>query len=369
MQIRYNYMNTMTPLSYYQDHCQQGLITPDPEQLLVLDHLQHVFDRLIKEQKKRASFKRFFRKPKLVSGLYMWGGVGIGKTFLMDCFYHCLPFKQKMRMHFHQFMRMIHEQLRQYQGEKNPLDLIADRLAQQVTVLCFDEFFVNDITDAMILARLLKALFSRGVCLVATSNTAPDDLYKNGLQRPLFLPAIALLKQHTTVLHVPTKIDYRLRHLKLAGAFYTPNDEIAAENMEKSFAIFAEAHPVISEPLDLYGRKIQVIKRSEDVIWFDFTALCHIPRSQHDYLAIAERYHTVLLGNIPAIPSNAKDKISLFIRLIDVLYDARIRLIFSAAVEVDQIYVSGTMANDFVRTKSRLLEMQSEDYFATGLRR
>lgn len=362
-------MNNKTPLSYYEDYCQQGLITPDPEQRIVLNHLHSVFIHLVKEQRKRDGVSRLFRKPKLVHGLYIWGGVGIGKTFLMDCFYHSLPFKNKLRMHFHQFMRMIHEQLKQHQGEKNPLDVIATEIAKQTTVLCFDEFFVNDIADAMILARLLKALFIRGVCLIATSNTMPDNLYYRGLQRPLFLPAIALLKQHTTVLHVPTQIDYRLRHLKLAGAFYTPNDEIAAENMAKSFAIFAEAKPVTSDPIHLNGRNIQVIKRSDDIIWFDFADLCHIPRSQHDYLAIAERYHTVLLGNIPAIPPNAKDKIALFIRLIDVLYDARVRLIFSAAVDIDGIYTSGTMAQDFVRTKSRLLEMQSEDYFTAGLRR
>jgi len=303
----------------------------------------------------------------LVQGLYIWGGVGIGKTFLLDCFYHCLPFKEKMRMHFHPFMQMIHQELKAHQGEKNPLQIIANKLAKKTSVLCFDEFFVTDITDAMILARLFDALFAQGVCLIATSNTKPDDLYKNGLQRPLFLPAIALLKQNTTVLHVPTSIDYRLRHLKKSGVFYTPDDAMAEENMEKSFALLANGAEIDDEPIEILGRVIPIRKKTRDIIWFDFDVICRVPRSQQDYLAIAKKYNTVFITHIPVISPHAKDMISLFIRLIDVFYDARIRVVFSAAETIKKIYTQGYLLADYTRTQSRLLEMQSESYFSKEL--
>ena len=223
----------MTPMDYYHEQSQKGLIVEDPQQLAALQHLQSVFDHLIEEHKKRSSFISFLRKPHLVKGLYLWGGVGIGKTFLMDCFYHTLPFPNKLRMHFHQFMQRVHNSLTQHQGEKDPLQVIAKELARETLVLCFDEFYVSDITDAMLLGRLLKALFEQGVCLVTTSNVAPDDLYKNGLQRLQFLPAIAMIKADTDVVNIASTMDYRLRHLKEAGVFYTPLDDTARQNKWK----------------------------------------------------------------------------------------------------------------------------------------
>lgn len=353
----------MTPIEYYHQNLQEGAIVADEQQRTVLQHFQHIYHNLIHEQRARSKFLAALRKPKLVKGLYLWGGVGIGKTFLMDCFYHCIPFSQKMRMHFHQFMQMIHSELKSHQGEKNPLQMIAKKISQKTILLCFDEFHVTDIADAMILARLLNALFEQGVCLVATSNSAPDDLYKKGLQRKLFLPAIALLKENTLVTHIDTQHDYRLRHLKEAGVFYTPNDAVANVKMEKSFEFLANEKDIYHEPLIIHGRPILIQKRTEDVVWFDFADICSVPRSQHDYLYLAEHFKFIFISNIPIITADARNTITLFIKFIDVLYDAKIRLIASAQAPADQLYLSGSLLAEYKRTCSRLLEMQSEHYF------
>lgn len=353
----------MNPITYYQKQCDTGLISADQQQLAVLQFLQRIHIELMQENQKRNRLLGSLRKPRLVQGLYLWGGVGIGKTFLMDCFYHTLPFPNKLRMHFHSFMQMIHRELRAHQGKKNPLQEIARKLAKSALVICFDEFFVTDIADAMLLARLFKALFSHGVCLVATSNTHPDGLYKNGLQRALFLPAIAMLKEHTHVLHVPTTTDYRLRQLNNAGVFYTPNDELANENMEKCFALLADGAVASHAAIKICGRFIPVRKHTQDLVWFDFEKICTVPRSQHDYLEIAEQFSTVFISDIPKIPANANNMINLFIRMVDVFYDARVRLVFSAAAPISEIYTHGYMATDYIRTCSRLVEMQSENYF------
>lgn len=353
----------MTPLDYYQEQCRQGIVLEDAQQLMALQYLQALYHELVSEQKKRNSLFAFLRPAKSVQGLYLWGGVGIGKTFLMDCFYHCLPMAQKKRVHFHQFMRFVHAELKKYQGKKDPLQHIAKALAKETRILCFDELLVTDITDAMLLGRLLRALFSQGVCLVATSNVAPDDLYKNGLQRPLFLPAIAMLKKHMHVISLTTTADYRLRHLQHAGVYFTPDDEIADEEMEKCFALLSQGETYLQEPIEICGRRITIKKQAGDMVWFDFDKICAVPRSQHDYLAIAEKYSTILISHIPIIPSQAKDTISLFIRMVDVFYDARVRLVISAAASVDKLYEHGYLAFDFARTRSRLLEMQSQAYF------
>lgn len=354
----------MTPLDYYLEQCRQGLVVEDQQQRIVLQHLQRIYQNLIDEQQHRSRWISLFRKPHLVKGAYIWGGVGIGKTFMMDCFYHCLPFPNKIRMHFYQFMQQTHNDLTKHQGEKDPLQIIANELARKAIVLCFDELFVSDITDAMLLGRLFKALFSQGVTLVATSNSAPDDLYKNGLQRSQFLPAIALLKQNTDVLHVPTTVDYRLRHFKEAGVFYTPLNEDAKQNMEKSFQALTQGKTIETTPITIFGRSIAVKKRTKDVIWFDFHDICAVPRSQKDFLAIAEQYQTIFISDIPVIEANEKDKICLFISLIDVFYDAKVKLVFSAAESIDQLYNRGYMLQEYTRTHSRLKEMQSMDYFA-----
>ena len=252
----------MTPLEYYQKQCSDGVILPDQEQLRVMHLLEKIYTALLNESHARKSIFSFFRKPHLIKGMYLWGSVGIGKTFMMDCFYNSLPFPQKKRMHFHQFMQMVHQELKKQQGKKDPLPIIAKQIARNTLLLCFDELFVSDITDAMLIARLFKALFAEGVSLVTTSNMSPDDLYKNGLQREQFLPAIALFKEHTQVVHVSSAIDYRLRHLKEAGVFYSPLNEKARQNMEKSFLTLTEGMKISSEPLMILGRAIPVVKKA-----------------------------------------------------------------------------------------------------------
>ena len=356
----------MTPIEYYQEQIQNGFITVDPLQQIALQSLQRLYHDLVQESERRQGFLSLFHKSKSCRGVYLWGSVGIGKTFLMDCFYQTLPFPQKMRMHFHAFMQMVHNQLQKHQGEADPLQAIAKELASKTLVLCFDELFVSDITDAMILGRLFRALFSYGLTLVATTNVAPDDLYKNGLQRLNFLPVIAMLKQETEVVQIPSLIDYRLRHLQEAGVFYTPLDEKAAANMEKSFQAITQGQTIETGAIEVCNRSIKIIKRSDSVVWFDFADICYVPRSQADYLEIASRFKTVFVSQIPIIDASEKDTICLFIGLIDVLYDARVRLVFSAQESVELIYNRGFMIAEFTRTHSRLLEMQSRDYFTNN---
>lgn len=353
----------MLPLDHYRQQCELGIVHADEQQLAALAYLQSIHAALLNEYEARRAFFAWLRKPRLVQGLYLWGGVGIGKTLLMDCFYQSIPFSQKVRIHFHEFMRWLHNELAKHQGEKNPVAMIAKQLAQQTMLICFDEIVVKDITDAMLLARFFQAIFAEGICLVATSNIKPDDLYKNGLQRKLFLPAIDLIKKNTQVLHITTTIDYRLRHLQYAGVFFTPNDAIAEENMEKSFALLTQDMPVSYDPIQLCERTVSIRKQASDVIWFDFNVLCGIPRSQHDYLALAKQYRTVFISNIPRMTTKNNNEITSFIRLIDVLYDARLRLVFSAADNIDQLYLEGRLLFDYQRTCSRLIEMQSEAYF------
>lgn len=353
----------MTPLNYYREQCRSGRIAENAGQLSVITELDRIHHELISEHRKRRQLLARMRKPKLIRGLYVWGGVGIGKTFMMDCFYQTLPFHEKKRIHFHHFMQWIHAELKKHQGQKNPLNIIAKKMAQKTLVICFDEFFVKDIADAMLLARLFHALFAYGVCLVATSNTEPDELYKRGLQRESFLPAIELIKKHTLVLHLSINIDYRLRHLHDAGVFYSPHDEKAQAHLEETFTILTSGHLVYHEPIEICGRLIEVKKHSADVIWFDFSAICSVPRCQKDYIEIAKNYKTVFVSNIPVIPPNAKDTILLFIHLVDVFYDAHTRFIFSAARKVDELYQHGYLQSDFMRTRSRLTEMQSQHYF------
>ncbi len=357
----------MTPLDYYREQVDNGIIALDTEQLGAMRVFDRIYHDLLAEQEKRSSFFSFIHKPKSVRGFYLWGGVGIGKTFMMDCFFHTLPFKNKLRMHFHQFMHLVHEKLTAHQGEKDPLQVIAKELSAQAMVLCFDELFVSDITDAMLLGRLFKALFANGVTLIATSNVAPDDLYKYGLQRSQFLPAIALLKEQLDVLHIPTIIDYRLRHLQEAGVFYTPLNNDSARNMEKSFEALTRSKKISTDPIIVNDRPIRIKKYTDDVVWFEFNDICKVPRSQHDYLVIAQQYKTIFISDIPVIEANEKDTICLFITLIDVLYDARVRVVISAAEPVDQLYHRGYMIMEYTRTHSRLLEMQSQDYFSNDV--
>lgn len=348
----------MTPKTLYQ----QKSIHADTNQSAVIDQLEKIFNALMDADKRN---RRWFSKKTVVKGLYLWGSVGIGKTFLMDCFYEAFPLK-KMRTHFHAFMREVHQALTAIQGEKNPLQIIAKKIAKDSQVICFDEFLVSNIADAMILSELFQALFSEGITLMTTSNTPPDLLYKDGLQRERFLPAIALLKSHTHVMHLHSQSDYRKQHIQQAGVYYYPADAIAQKNMDNCFVHFSYGAASTTDPISICHREIPIVKQAGSVIWFTFETLCGRPRSQLDYLELVKQYHTFLMSNLRHIEPNEKALITSLIYLIDILYDAHCRLIVSADTPLDTIYTKGDSLEAFQRTYSRLIEMQSENYVYPG---
>ncbi|MEH6559060.1 MAG: cell division protein ZapE [Oceanicoccus sp.] len=367
----------MTPLERYQADLQQVDFSHDAAQARAVDHLQNLYERLIasvSDKPAQGLLVRLFSGLKAsepvepVKGLYFWGGVGRGKTYLMDAFYDSLPFEQKMRVHFHRFMQRVHRELKILGGEKNPLNLIAEKLAGETRVICFDEFFVSDITDAMILGGLFEQLFERGVTLVATSNIVPDGLYRDGLQRSRFLPAIALINRHTEVVNVDGGIDYRLRALEQAELYHYPLDDDADKSLERSFTSLNPdvEHIRCNQPLDVEGRSIVALCVSDDVAWFDFKELCDGPRSQNDYIELAREFHAVLISNIPQMSAPKDDQARRFINLVDEFYDRNVKLVLSAEVSLGQLYVGTKLGFEFERTQSRLLEMQSHDYLARG---
>jgi cell division protein ZapE len=365
----------LSPLARYRQDLLRQDFYEDLAQKAAVVALDTLYQQLIElDQAKPATDffdflkpARFFRQTKVVSikGLYLWGGVGRGKTYLMDCFYEGLPLERKMRVHFHRFMRLVHAELKQRAGHKDPLIEIAKSIAGKTQIICFDEFFVADITDAMILATLLETLFTEGVVLVATSNCYPDDLYKNGLQRARFLPAIEMIKAHTQVLNVDAGTDYRLRALSQAELYHSPLDAAADESLMKSFrGLIANAEVEENIELEIEGRKIAARFRAQDVVWFDFMALCDGPRSQNDYIELACEYHSVILSNIPQLHREQDDQVRRFVNLIDEFYDRRVKLVISAAQPLDKLYAGGKLDFEFQRTVSRLLEMQSHEYLA-----
>lgn len=360
-----------TPLAHYRQQIAAGVLKENPAQLKVVRYLDNIFHELITRQTLRDSLAGKIRrkiKPRPpIQGLYLWGGVGVGKTHLIDSFYNCLP-TSKLRMHFHEFMRMVQQQLNERQGIKNPLKIIAKEIADKYIVICFDEFFVSNIADAMLLGELFQELFKGGVCLIATSNIQPDFLYHDGIQRERFLPAIDSIKQHTQIVNLITGQDFRLRHIQQAGVYYTPLDAAAADNMEQSFKHFSQGAPYSTENIELFGRQINVIKKTNTIIWFDFIKICGRPRSQADYLAIAEHYNTLLISNIPIFKEQDSALALSFINLIDVLYDHKVRLVLSAAAPVNLLYQKGRFLFEFKRTKSRLIEMQSQNYYENSVK-
>jgi cell division protein ZapE len=293
----------------------------------------------------------------------MYGGVGRGKSFLMDCFYQAVPLRRKTRLHFHEFMREVHRELAQLQGTVNPLDALARRMAARYRLICFDEFHVADVTDAMILHRLLEAMQKHGVGMVTTSNFHPDGLYPDGLHRDRILPAIELIKRTMEIVHVDHGVDYRRRTLEQVPLYLTPLSEENRRALARAFDQLAETHDE-SPVLHIEAREIRAIRRAGGVIWFDFATLCAGPRSQNDYLEIATRFHTVLLSDVPHMPVNMASAARRFTWLVDVLYDRRVKLIISAAVPPEQLYTEGPLAHEFPRTVSRLIEMQSSEYLA-----
>jgi len=353
----------MSPLQRYQADLAAGKIYPDEEQQRLVWQLQRIYETLASRLGNWQRFKHKLLAQKPVKGLYLWGSVGIGKTYLMDLFYNSLPTTRKLRMHFHPFMAEVHLALTRLQGQKNPLQMVARDFAKQAQVICFDEFFVNDIGDAMLLGNLLKELFKRGVCLIATSNVAPEELYKNGLQRAAFLPTIDLIKQHTKIEHAISLRDYRLRDLVQAGVYFWPLNENAERQLSAWFNGYLNYKSVVQhQPLQILNREIRVKKSADKVVWFEFEAICSMPRSQNDYLEIAKQYEVVLISGIPQFRASDTNAAIYLRNLVDICYDWRVKLILSAAVAINDLYLQGPLEFEFKRTYSRLQEMQSEDY-------
>ncbi|MDP1603673.1 MAG: cell division protein ZapE [Legionella sp.] len=354
----------MNLIAQYDNAVARGDIVEDALQRQLLSPLETLSEAL------QAPRKQWFNwgKKSPVTGVYLYGPVGVGKTFLMDLFYDDVAITQKKRFHFHHFMQQIDAQLRRLQGQKNPLKRIAMDFAKSTQLLCFDEFMVEDVAHAMILAELLQALFDNGVALVATSNTRPDDLYLKGLHRERFIPAITAIKSHCQVVSLGDKRDYRLgRPLKL-DTYIFPLGNNADQQLASQFEAIAPRADS-SGVLTIQNREIPYLKRAENAIWFDFKVICNLPRSQLDYLEIAEKFDTIFISDIPALSENDTIFALLLVNFIDVMYDRGIRLILSAAVPIDELYKKGEMSQDFKRTYSRLQEMQSTDYLQRHPRR
>ena len=338
--------------------------TSDPAQLLAIDALERCATEWATYKGQRSNaLKKLINRPSIPRGVYMYGGVGRGKSFLMDCFFNAVPLKRKVRLHFHEFMREVHRELLDLQGTANPLDELGKRMAKRFRLICFDEFHVADITDAMILHRMLMALFNNGVGFVTTSNFHPDKLYPNGLHRDRILPAIELLKTHMNVINVDNGTDYRRRTLEQARLYHSPLGPEADAEMTETFnrlATSQDENPV----LQIESRQIQARRKAGGVVWFDFKTLCGGPRSQNDYLEIATQFHTVLLSDVPYMPVRMASEARRFTWLVDVLYDRRVKLILSAAVPPESLYTEGPLIHEFSRTVSRLNEMQSMEFLA-----
>ena len=338
--------------------------TSDPAQLRAVEALERCAQEWgAYKQRRSNALKKLIHHPDVPRGVYMYGGVGRGKSFLMDCFFNAVPLKRKVRLHFHEFMREVHRELADLQGTQNPLDVLGERIAKRYKLICFDEFHVADITDAMILHRLLAALFDNGVGLVTTSNFKPDELYPGGLHRDRILPAIDLLNARMEVVNVDNGTDYRRRTLENAQLYHTPLGPEADEAMRQTFEQLAEVKD--EDPvLRIESREIRARRRAGGVVWFDFRELCMGPRSQNDYLEIASQFHTVLLSGVPYLPVSMASPARRFTLLVDVLYDRRVKLIISAAVPPEELYTEGPLAHEFPRTVSRLNEMQSKEFLA-----
>ncbi|WP_165371218.1 cell division protein ZapE [Aliivibrio finisterrensis] len=363
----------MTPLEKYQQDLNQEGFMHDSAQQNAVEHLDDLYRRFLELKVPQApikkSWKRFFKKnepQKLVSekGLYFWGGVGRGKTYLVDTFYDALPTERKMRVHFHRFMQRVHDELGELKQQSDPLLIVADKFKQETDIICFDEFFVSDITDAMILATLLEALFARGIALVATSNIEPHNLYRNGLQRARFLPAIALIEAHCDIVNVDSGIDYRLRTLEQAEIFHFPLDAKAENNMKMYFDKLTSESEYKAKTIEINHRQLEVKAEGDGVVHFDFESLCESARSQHDYIELSRLYHTVLLSNVKIMGELNDDAARRFIAMVDEFYERNVKLIISAEVDLAAIYEKGRLTFEFKRCQSRLVEMQSHEYLA-----
>ncbi|HEP1044680.1 TPA: AFG1 family ATPase [Serratia marcescens] len=368
-------MQALSPLSRYQQALDAGEYQADEVQRRAVTQLDRIYQAL--RQKPAASAPTGGLRGKLsrllgkggetapqrpVQGLYMWGGVGRGKTWLMDMFFHSLPGDRKMRLHFHRFMLRVHEELTELQGRENPLEIVADGFKAETDVLCFDEFFVSDITDAMLLATLLQALFARGITLVATSNIPPDDLYRNGLQRARFLPAIDLINEYCDVMNVDAGIDYRLRTLTQAHLYLTPLSDQTRETLDRMFVKLAGKAGEEAPMLQINHRPLQAIRSVDGVLAVDFHTLCEEARSQLDYIALSRLYHSVILYNVQVMGPLKENTARRFLALVDEFYERHVKLVIGAEVSMFEIYQGERLKFEYQRCLSRLQEMQSEEY-------
>jgi cell division protein ZapE len=358
----------MNVQEFYDHALKERGFQSDPAQLKAVARLQQSYDEWVAYKGQRSNrFKKLISSPEIPRGVYMWGGVGRGKSFLMDSFYSVVPVVRKTRLHFHEFMRSVHRQLDELKGIADPLNEVARRIAKKYRLICFDEFHVSDIADAMILYNLLKALFDNGVSFVMTSNYMPDTLYPDGLHRDRMLPTIALLKAKLDIINVDAGTDYRKRALEQMTVYHCPLGAKADEELRNAFAAIAEVSdedPVIS----IEGRDIRSLRRAGGVVWFDFATLCGGPRSQLDYLEISSRFHTVILSDIPRMSAAMSSEARRFTWLIDVFYDHKVKLLMSAEVEPEALYPDGVLSNEFHRTVSRIIEMQSREYMESERR-
>ncbi|QJE01244.1 cell division protein ZapE [Massilia forsythiae] len=352
----------MNVQEYYQHALTERGFKSDPAQQRAVDRLQQAYDGWVDYKARRSSaFKRLINRPDVPRGVYLWGGVGRGKSFLMDSFYSVVPVVRKTRLHFHEFMRAVHRQLDELKGMEDPLVEVAKRIAKKYRLICFDEFHVNDVADAMIMYNLLSNLFDLGVSFVMTSNYDPDKLYPDGLHRDRMLPTIALLKARMDVLNVDAGIDYRHRALEQVEAYYTPLNAASDRQLRDAYAKIADTAD--EDPrVRIEQRELRALRRAGGVIWFDFATLCGGPRSQNDYLELASQFHTVILSAIPRMSASMSSEARRFTWLIDVFYDHKVKLLMSAEVEPEQLYTEGSMSNEFHRTVSRIIEMQSREY-------
>lgn len=365
----------MTVTCFYQEQLRAHHFQGDPAQESAIARLQQFEDELLTFKNARSNrLMRLIHAPKVPRGVWMWGGVGRGKSFLMDCFYGSVQIQRKTRVHFHEFMRSVHVELDSLKGNADPLDAVGASIAKRYRLICFDEFHVSDIADAMILERLLRALFRHGVTFVMTSNYEPAGLYPDGLHRDRILPAIELLQAHLDVIGVDAGTDYRRRSLEKLDVYQVVQDPI--ESTRRMSLLFDQllrdgansteipvgAQPEESISLEVGHRHLAARRRVDGIVWFDFSELCGSPRSQNDYLELADRFHTLLLSDVPEMGPAQHSEARRFTWLVDVLYDLRVKLMISAAVAPENLYSQGRMAHEFARTLSRLIEMQSREY-------
>lgn len=365
-----NKLKKLSPLEKYQLDLKRHDFQRDQAQENAVKHLQRLYEDLIERPSPKKglvnkALKIFASQPtKPIKGLYFWGGVGRGKTYLVDTFHDALPIEKKMRVHFHRFMHRVHQELKSLDKQSDPLKIVAKRIASETDVICFDEFFVSDITDAMLLGTLFEELFSYNMVLVATSNIVPDELYKNGLQRARFLPAIELINQKCDVVNVDSGVDYRLRTLQQAEIYHTPLDQQAEINLLRYFEKLKPDPGKTQQTIEIEGREIKTRRVADGVLLIEFREMCDGPRSQVDYMEISREFQAVLISNVVQMSAAVDDIARRFIAMVDEFYERNVKLIMSAAVPMEDLYAHGQLEFEFKRCLSRLQEMQSEEYLA-----